>query len=213
MQNPMFAGFYERAWRPAFTRLFSLGGEATADVDRELVEHLGRPGERRILDVACGPGNYTARLGERLTGDGCCIGLDFSAPMLRQAVADNSGERVAYVRGDAHRLPFPDDSFDAVVCLAALYLIPDPKVVIAELMRVLQPGGEIAVFTTVRTRLSGLPGVQSVVGLTGLHIFGRHEITRQLQRAGIADVEQTITGQAQYVRAYKPRRGRDQKPR
>ncbi|ORM34414.1 methyltransferase type 11 [Williamsia sp. 1135] len=204
MQNAVFAAVYERAWRPIFTRLYSLGGTSAAKFDRRLVTHLGRPGDRTILDVACGPGNYTRRLSERLTGNGVCVGLDFSVPMVTRAVADNSGERVAYVRGDAHRLPFPDGSIDTVCCLAALYLISDPHEVIDELARVVAPGGEVAIFTSLRTRLTSSRVVDKVTARSGYRLFGRDEVTDRLRTAGLVDVEQTITGQAQYVTARKP---------
>lgn len=204
MQNPVFAAVYERAWRPVFTRLYSLGGTSAAEFDRRLVTHLGRPGDRTILDVACGPGNYTRRLSEKLTGDGLCIGLDFSVPMVTKAVADNSGERVAYVRGDAHRLPFADHSIDTVCCLAALYLISDPHEVIDELARVVAPGGEVAIFTSLRTRLTSSRVANKIAARSGYRLFGRDEVTDRLRANGLVEVEQTITGQAQYVIARKP---------
>lgn len=204
MQNPVFAAVYEKAWRPVFTRLYSLGGTSAANFDRRLVTHLGRPGDRTILDVACGPGNYTRRLSAKLTGDGVCIGLDLSVPMMERAVADNSGERVVYVRGDAHRLPFADESIDTVCCLAALYLISDPHKVIDELARVVAPGGEVAVFTSLRTLLTWSRLVNKVAQRSGYHLFGRDDVTDRLRAAGLVDIEQTITGQAQYVTARKP---------
>ena len=204
MNNPLFSEVYERLWRPAFTRLFSFGGSSTEVADRALVAHLARPGERSILDVACGPGNYTRRLSAALTGDGRCVGIDFSPTMLAKAAATNSDERVAYIRADAHSIPFGDNTFDSVVCLAALYLIPDPLPVIDELVRVATPGGEVAVFTSVVTNLTGLPGVRTVTALTGYRIFGRAEIVDRLRAAGAVDVEQTITGQGQFVLARLP---------
>jgi SAM-dependent methyltransferase len=204
MQNPVFATVYERAWRPVFTRLFSLGGTSTQDFDRQLVAHLGRAGDRTVLDVACGPGNYTRKLSQQLTGDGVCVGLDFSIPMIERAVRTNSGPRVAYVRGDAHELPFPDRTFDTVCCLAALYLVPDPDVVLDELARVTAPGGEVAVFTSLRTPLTSLPGVSFIADRSGYHLFRQHEVTDRLRAAGLIDVHQTITGQAQYVTARVP---------
>lgn len=204
MNNPLLSEIYERVWRPAFTRLFSLGGSSTEEIDRALVAYLSRPGERSILDVACGPGNYTRRLSTGLTGDGRCIGVDFSPAMLAKAASTNQSARAAYVRGDAHSVPFGDNTFDSVICLAALYLIPDPLPVIDELVRVTKGGGEIAVFTSVQTDLSSLPGVRRVAAQTGYRIFGRTEIIDRFRAAGAVDVEQTITGQGQYVLARKP---------
>lgn len=204
MQNPVFSQVYERAWRPIFTRAFSLGGSSTADFDRALIAYLSRPGERMILDVACGPGNYTRRLAAGLTGDGRCIGVDYSAAMLATATRTNQSDRTAYVRADAHALPYPDDTFDSVVCLAALYLIPDPLPVLDELVRVTAPGGDIAVFTSVQSRISELPGVSTLASIGGYRIFGRHEIIDRLRAAGAVDIEQTITGEGQYVIARRP---------
>ncbi|MCR5977520.1 methyltransferase domain-containing protein [Gordonia jinghuaiqii] len=205
MHNAHFAEIYEHLWRPTFTRLFSLGGRATEDFDRALRAYLARPGERSVLDVACGPGNYTRRIADGLTGDGRCVGLDFSAPMLTRAVRSNNVDRAAFIRGDAHAIPFGDNTFDAVTCLAALYLIPDPLPVVDELVRVAKPGGEIVVFTSVATEVTSLPGVRRIVGMSGFRIFGAHEIVDRLRAAGVVDIEQSITGHGQYVLARKPR--------
>lgn len=199
MQNKVFSVVYQDLWRPTFTRLFSLGGSSTAEFDRALMSYLARPGDRRILDVACGPGNYTRRFARNLTGDGRSVGIDFSPAMLSTAVRTNSAARVAYLRADGHSIPFADNSFDAVTCLAALYLIPDPLPVIDELVRVCRPGGDIVIFTSVRTSLSRLPGVGSIADAGGYRLFERDEITGRLSDAGVHDVEQTVIGQGQYV--------------
>lgn len=204
MRNPVFAAVYERLWRPTFTRLFSLGGSATADYDRALRAYLSRPGERLVLDVACGPGNYTRGIADGLTGDGRCVGVDFSAPMLTQAVRTNRSGRAHYIRADAHRLPVADNSFDVVTCLAALYLIPDPLPVIDELVRVTRPGGEIIVFASASTDLTSLPGVGALTSMFGYRIFDHHELVDRFRRAGAVGVEQTVTGLGQYVLARTP---------
>ncbi|MDL9936933.1 methyltransferase domain-containing protein [Gordonia sp. ABSL1-1] len=204
MQNPLFAQIYEHLWRPTFTRLFSFGGAATEDYDRALRAYLSRPGERLMLDVACGPGNYTRLIADGLTGDGRCIGIDYSAPMLARAADTNQAARAQYIRADAHSIPFPDSTFDITTCLAALYLIPDPLPVLDELVRVTRPGGEVIVFTSVATEASRLPGVRQIAGLSGFHIFGEREIVDRLRAAGLRSVEQTITGQGQYVIGIKP---------
>lgn len=204
MQNSVFSVVYQDLWRPTFTRLFSLGGSSTADFDRALMTYLARPGDRRILDVACGPGNYTKRFARNLTGDGRSVGIDYSPAMLTTAVRTNSAPRVAYLRADGHSIPFADNTFDTVTCLAALYLIPDPLPVVDELVRVCRPGGDIVVFTSVRTSLSRLPGVGAIAEFGGYRLFERDEITGRLSDAGVHDVEQTVIGQGQYVIGRKP---------
>ncbi|MEE3849833.1 class I SAM-dependent methyltransferase [Gordonia sp. LSe1-13] len=199
MHNAVFSQVYEHIWRPTFTRLFSLGGTGTADFDRALTAYLTRPGDRLVLDVACGPGNYTRRIADGLTGDGRCVGVDYSPPMLRQAAQTNRTDRTMYIRADGHALPFADNTFDTVTCLAALYLIPDALPVVDELVRVTRPGGEVVIFTSVRTGLTSFPGAVATVGSTGYRIFDRHEIVDRLRAAGADHIEQTITGQGQYV--------------
>lgn len=66
------------------------------------------------------------------------------------------------------------------------------------------PQGEVAVFTSLRTPLTSLPGTSFVAGLSGYHLFERHEVTDRLRAAGLVDIEQTVTGQGQYVTARKP---------
>ena len=74
---------------------------------------------------------------------------DSSATMLAQAVRDTPpGSPVGYVRADAVDLPFDDATFDAVSCYGALYLMDDPFGALREMIRVLAPGGRIAVLTT-----------------------------------------------------------------
>ena len=68
--------------------------------------------------------------------------------MLTRAVLDNSGPRTCYVRGDAGTLPFGDETFDAVCCFGALYLMPEPFRVAHEMVRVLRPGGRVAILTS-----------------------------------------------------------------
>lgn len=204
MHNQAFAAVYERAWRPVFTRLFSFGGAGTLGAHNALIDELATPGPRRILDVGCGPGLYTAPLAANLTGDGIAVGLDVSAAMLARAVADNAGDRVGYVRGSAIDLPFSSGVFDTVVCLAALYLIPDPRTAVRELCRVVAPGGQVAIFTSLKTPITSGLAMPPAQRATGFRWFSRTEITDRLRSEAMTGLEQQISGQSQFVRAHKP---------
>jgi ubiquinone/menaquinone biosynthesis C-methylase UbiE len=95
-----------------------------------------------LLDVATGTGRLPlALLQERFRGQ--IVGLDLSQGMLRQARAKLRmyGEQVTLVRQDASELPFDDEQFDAVTCLESLEFMPRPLEVLAEMVRVLAPGG------------------------------------------------------------------------
>jgi ubiquinone/menaquinone biosynthesis C-methylase UbiE len=205
MHNSVLASVYQRWWRPAFTAALGLG--SMEGEKRNSLSALRLGGEQRVLDVACGPGNFTRVFAEALTGDGLAVGLDVSAPMLAQAVRDNAVARAAYLRADARRLPFPDGGFDAVCCYAALYLVPEPYTVLSELLRVLAPGGRIALMTSYRGSWEPFRSAQTVVGWTaGLRMFDRDEITGVLRSAGLVEIEQRVTGLAQVISARRPLR-------
>src|SRR5207245_1599392 len=79
---------------------------------------------------------------------GRVVGLDQSEAMLAGGVAETAGARVAgritFVLGQAERLPFPDGAFDAVTFTYLLRYVDDPPATVAELVRVLRPGGTLA---------------------------------------------------------------------
>lgn len=109
---------------------------------------------------------------------------------------------MAYVRGDARRLPFADGSFDAVGCFLALHLIPEPFRALAEMIRVVAPGGRIAISAPYLP--SGtLPRLidRLVNAPLGMKTFGRTEFTEVFERAGLVDVTQKVAGVFQYVGA------------
>ena len=192
---------YERLWRPMLFWGFTLRN--TVDEDRQKLRLMSiGPGDV-VLDVACGPGNTTRTLVGQVGPDGLAIGLDSSASMLAQAVRDTpDGSPVGYVRGDAIDLPFSDATFDAVSCYGALYLMDDPMGALGEMIRVLRPGGRIAVLTTCAR--GPAPGRQLGVAaskLAPLRLFDIDEVTDVMRAAGLVDVARTITAASQTVSA------------
>ncbi len=97
---------------------------------------------RRVVDVGCGTGLLTTRLGRELPG-ASVVGCDFSHGML--AHARMHGGALGWVRGDAGRLPFRDESADAIVSTEAFHWFPDQRRALAEFRRVLVPGGRLLV--------------------------------------------------------------------
>jgi ubiquinone/menaquinone biosynthesis C-methylase UbiE len=153
-----------------------------------------------VLDVACGPGNFTREFAGIVGAGGLAVGIDASPTMLARAVADTADGSVAYVRGDAVALPFRDASFDAVCCFAALHLFADPGAALDHMTRVLTPGGRIAILTS--CRLASAPGraVGAVAGAhSGMRLFGPDEIVDGLRERGYAEVRQQIAGWTQFV--------------
>lgn len=112
-----------------------------------------------VLDVATGTGRLPlALLRERFHGQ--IIGLDLSRGMLRQAHSKLKpyGERVHLVWQDASHLPFNDSVFDAVTCLESLEFLPHPFEALAEMVRVLAPGGVLLLTNRVGSESRLLPG-------------------------------------------------------
>jgi len=196
---------YRRFWRPLGGRLLmGLTGPGTAEEHRMALEMLSiEPGDR-VLDLACGPGNFTRDFA-RAAGDGLVVGIDASASMLEVAVRDSSADNAVYMRGDAGALPFRDGSFDAVCCFAALYLIEEPMRALAEIVRVLAPGGRIALLTSCSRGLLPAGVTAEVVRrFSGVRIFGRDELTGALAEGGLVGIEQRVAGLAQFVSAHGP---------
>jgi demethylmenaquinone methyltransferase / 2-methoxy-6-polyprenyl-1,4-benzoquinol methylase len=116
---------------------------------RRAARAAGPPPDGRALDVACGSGKLTEEL-RRRAPRGLVVGLDFSGRMLQVAAAEAPGPR--YVRGDGLRLPFPDETFDAVTVAFGLRNFTDPEGGLCEMRRVLRPGGRAVVLEFVRPR-------------------------------------------------------------
>lgn len=120
-------------------------GSITEARELEVVFDLVGPVDGlRVLDVGCGDGAYLVEAGRR---GATVTGVDASAEMLAAAGrrARENGVEVRLCRGDAGALPFDDASFDVVVAVAMLCLVPDPTSAIAEMARVLAPGGRLIV--------------------------------------------------------------------
>lgn len=185
MRSPIVAAIYELLWRPIMVVVMSLHGIAIS-AERERVAaavHLG--GGQRVLEVSCGPGAFTSFFAGQLSGDGFVIGLDNSVPMIQRAVRGNDCARAVYMRGDPLSLPFNNHAFDVVCCLAALHMMPEPIRVLHEMVRVLAPGGRIAVMTSC--------GREPFLVLQTF-----------FAAAGLIDVEQQRHGISQFVIARRP---------
>lgn len=110
-----------------------------------LVRHLGIHPGMTVVDIGCGTGVYTRILASRLHGEGVAIGVDAQPSMIERAkeqtLAEGWGALVEYRAGDATALPLPDGCADVVFCNSLLWLLRDPVAALAEMRRVLAPGG------------------------------------------------------------------------
>jgi SAM-dependent methyltransferase len=133
------AGIYD-----ALTRLLlgSLYGRIAADVA------AGAPAGARVLDVGCGPGHLSTRLADRHRLQ--VTGLDLDPAMIARANTDRpgnrGGRRSSFLVGDVAALAFPDASFDLVVSTLSMHHWADPAAGLAEIGRVLRPGGRALIW-------------------------------------------------------------------
>ena len=138
MSNPS-AEIYSQLANPAFEA--ELGARTAARDAAFLLPHL-RPG-MHLLDVGCGPGSITVGLAE-VVAPGRAVGIDIQSALVEQARARAAARGMATARfevADLHRLPFPEASFDAVFANGVLMHLREPARALAELRRVLRPGG------------------------------------------------------------------------
>ncbi|QFI68703.1 class I SAM-dependent methyltransferase [Sinorhizobium alkalisoli] len=97
----------------------------------------------RVLDVACGTGALALAAAAIAGPSGSVVGLDANPDML--AVARRKPGQIEWLEGKAEALPFPDNGFDVVVSQFGFMFFEDKSKALAEMMRVLRPGGRLAV--------------------------------------------------------------------
>jgi ubiquinone/menaquinone biosynthesis C-methylase UbiE len=156
-----------------------------------------------VLDVATGTGRLQRAVMRQPAFDGRIVGLDLSRRMLREAARRTTqfADRLTYIWQDACNLPFDDDTFDAVTCLESLEFMPNPLDVLAELVRVLRPGGVLLVTNRIGHDAKLLPG----------RAFPRDAFQQVLQEFPLEDVKvrpwQMDYDLAWAVKAGEPRGG------
>ncbi|WP_037374758.1 class I SAM-dependent methyltransferase [Sedimenticola selenatireducens] len=127
------AEIYERHFVPA---LFRQWGNI-------MVDRLGVGLGDRVLDVACGTGVLACAAATRVGNDGCVVGLDINPEML--AVARRKNTVIDWQQGPAEALPYENGSFDRVASQFGFMFFEDQAGALREMLRVLRPGGQLAV--------------------------------------------------------------------
>ena len=181
--------FYERVW--------FAGGR----------EWIGTRARGRVLETAIG----TGRSLPHYATEAAVTGVDLSPQMLALAreTAATLGREVDLRQADAAALPFDEASFDTAVCVLALCSIPNPGAAIAEMFRVLKPGGELLLLDHVGSTLPPLYAAQWLVERVTRRTAGEHMTRRHLplvESTGfdVVEAERLKVGTIERVRATKP---------
>ena len=144
-----------------------------------------------VLEVGCGDGSMWSKSGDRVS-DGWRLTLTDLSPGMVDSARATLGDRATYAVADVQQLPFADESFDGAIANHVLFHVPDRQRALAELARVLRPGG-VLVGTTIgadhmRELRATLSGQESVILSESRNRFGLETAREQLERVFI-DVE------------------------
>ena len=170
-------------------------------------EWLGERARGRVLEVAIGTGRDLPHYPADVT----ITGIELSPAMLaiaRQRAAD-LGRDVTLREGDAEHLPFGDASFDTVVCALSLCTIPNPAAGLAEMRRVLGPGGRLLLLDHIGSSWPPVYAAQWLLERITIRAAGEHFTRRQLplvKAAGfqIVETERLKAGTVERIHAVKP---------
>ncbi len=158
LHNHVLSAGLDRAWR---TRA---------------VQSLSLPSGARVLDLCTGTGDLALAIVHQAT-DATVVGVDFAGEMLRLARAKVAGaslaRRIRLVRGDATQIPLPDRSCDAATIAFGIRNVAEPERALAELARVIRPGGRLAILEFGEPRIPGVRAMYSWYFRYVLPLIGR----------------------------------------
>jgi ubiquinone/menaquinone biosynthesis C-methylase UbiE len=124
------------------------------------IDFAGIAEGERILDVGCGTGSLTFALA-KAAGPAEITAIDYSPVFVEAAKRQNSDPRITIRQADACDLAFDDGAFDRALALLVLHFVPDAGKAVAEMRRVVRPGGIVA--AAVWDHLGGMPGMRMMV--------------------------------------------------
>ena len=171
-------------------------------------EWVGARATGRVLEVAVGSGRSLPHYPAGVE----VVGIDLSPEMLAIARrrAAEIGRTVDLREGDAEALPFADGEFDTVVCALALCSIPRPGVALAEMARVVVPGGSVVLVDHTRSDralvYAGQWMIERVtIPMQGEHLTRRHRAEAEAAGLEVVEHERLRSGAVERIRATRPR--------
>jgi SAM-dependent methyltransferase len=176
----------------------AIAGDIGASEAENFVARMELKPGARVLDIACGTGNVTIPLARR---GAVVTGLDLMPHLLEEARARaaREGLPIRFDEGFAETLPYPDGSFDVLVSMFGIMFSPFPATVVAEMARVLRPGGRLALANWTQ---SGFNGEMSAVagrylppppqGTISPFLWGEEATVRDRLKPGFDAVETSV---------------------
>ena len=170
------------------SKIMTWGFQISLDQELALINQIAQPGSKdMILDLASGPGLF-ARMFAQKEQNRNVFAFDLSRQMLswgaQKAASENLGN-LSFVHGDAHRLPFKDETFNVVNATGAIHNFADVHKAFAETSRVMKPGGRFT-FSVVLNRNTLYTKAASWFYKTffSVHFFSVEEMSSRLREAG-----------------------------
>ncbi|KQX60279.1 MULTISPECIES: class I SAM-dependent methyltransferase [unclassified Ensifer] len=167
------------------------------------IDFAGVADGERVLDVGCGTGSLTFAL-PHAADISEITAIDFSPVFVEATIKANSDPRIEVQQADACALPFADASFDRAMALLVLHFVPESGKAVAEMRRVVRPGGVVA--AAVWDHFGGMPGMRMVLDVAAMldgnaeQVRSRYcfqpmmrpgEMMQSFVSNGLADVRQT----------------------
>jgi SAM-dependent methyltransferase len=137
-------------------RTHELYTQPPLDFQAWVLDHVPWHGDERVLDIGCGSGAYVGPVCEQLTRGGRMLAGDVSGGMLRDLAARSLPACVDLLNADATRISLADGCCDVVLANHMLYHVPQIEVAVAEIHRVLRPGGRFVATTNARNAMQAL---------------------------------------------------------
>jgi SAM-dependent methyltransferase len=166
------------------------------DAPQMVFDAVAEVAPRRVLEVGCGPGELAARIRDELGADVAAV--DISPRMVELARGRGVDARV----GDVQELPFVAQAFDCAVAAWMLYHVPDPGRALAELARVLEPGGRLVAITNAPDHLRELRALLGLPIDRAAHPFsaanGEELLRRHFERVEMRDAAATVRFPSRY---------------
>ncbi|XGI82802.1 methyltransferase domain-containing protein [Halorutilales archaeon Cl-col2-1] len=159
----------------------------TVEMREEALSLLDIDEGDRVLDVGCGTGFTTSGLVRRTSN---IDALDQSEHQMEKAFEKKSLEDVRFARGDAHRLPYKDETFDYVVSAGSIEYWPDPEKALRDMRRVTKEGGEVLVVGPNEPDSALFRSLADAIML----FYDEEEATRMFCEAGWHGIENHLLG-------------------